>query len=166
MHMLWNTQVIDTCVVFSQWHIHSNLQFFFSFLAIAGLAVLYEYLRMLSRDFDQYIAVKMRTGATGHRTPTASGRSSPAGSDAEETGLLRGLRATKKQGTTIPPLYRAMRAVLYGASVGLSFFLMLVFMTYNAYLILAVVLGAIIGHYMLGEVMEPDSIGGRGLACH
>lgn len=76
-----------------------------------------------------------------------------------------------------------MRAVLYGASVGLSFFLMLVFMTYNvrmtagfsnidsytfvqAYLILAVVLGAIIGHYMLGEVMEPDSIGGRGLACH
>lgn len=60
--------------------------------------MLYEYLRMLSRDFDQYIAVKMRTGATGHRTPTASGRSSPAGSDAEETGLLRGLRATKKQG--------------------------------------------------------------------
>lgn len=36
----------------------------------------------------------------------------------------------------------------------------------QAYLILAVVLGAIIGHYMLGEVMEPDSIGGRGLACH
>ncbi|OAX36566.1 Ctr copper transporter [Rhizopogon vinicolor AM-OR11-026] len=164
MHMLWNTQIIDTCVVFSQWHIRSNVQFFFSFLAIVGLGMLYEYLRMLSRDFDRRIAVKMRIG---RRTPlTASGRSTPEHSDAEETGLLRGLRVAKKQGTVVPPLYRAIRAALYGASVGLSFFLMLVFMTYNAYLILAVVLGAMVGHYMLGEVMEPDNVGGKGMACH
>ncbi|KAJ8597470.1 Ctr copper transporter [Rhizopogon salebrosus TDB-379] len=164
MHMLWNTQVIDTCVVFSQWHIRSHLQFFLSFLAIAGLGVLYEYLRKLSRDFDGHIATKLRAG---RRTPlTASARSSPERSDVEETGLLHGLRVVKKQGTTVPPLYRAIRAILYGASVGLSFFLMLVFMTYNAYLILAVVLGAVVGHYVLGEVMEPDSTGGKGMACH
>ncbi|KAG0700864.1 Ctr copper transporter [Suillus ampliporus] len=151
MHMLWNTQIIDTCVVFSQWHIRSHVQFFFSFLAIVGLGMLYEYLRV-----------------SGRRTPlTASGRSSPERSDAEETGLLNGLRvASRKTGSTVPPLYRAMRALLYGASVGLSFFLMLVFMTYNAYLIAAVVIGAAAGHYVLGGTMEPNNAAGKGMACH
>lgn len=167
MHMLWNTQIIDTCVVFSQWHIHSNLQFFFSFLAIVALGMLYEYLRVFSRDFDKRIAVKLRI-QSGRRTPlTASGRSSPErhGDNAEETGLLNGSRR-KPQGFVVPPLYRTMRAVLYGASVGLSFFLMLVFMTYNAYLIFAVILGAAAGHYILGDTIEPNGSADKGMACH
>jgi copper transporter 1 len=47
---------------------------------------------------------------------------------------------------------------------------MLVFMTYNAYLILAVVLGAAIGHYVFNSRMDVDvvlaSAGGKGMACH
>jgi copper transporter 1 len=83
----------------------------------------------------------------------------------------------------VPPLYRALRAVLYGASVGLSFFLMLVFMTYNvcltayfldtdrfvcaqAYLIFAVILGAAVGHYILGGTIEPSGPADKGMACH
>ena len=107
--------------------------------------MLYEYLRMLSRDFDRRIAVKARIG---RRTPqTASGRSTPD-PDSEDTELLRGMGVARKQGFvrynappltlltslrrfTVPPLYRVIRAILYGTSVGLSFFLMLVFMTYN-----------------------------------
>ncbi|KAG1751485.1 copper transporter [Suillus paluster] len=170
MYMLWNTQIINTCIVFSQWHIHSHVQFFFSFLAIAGLGVLYEYLRVFSRDFDKHIAVKL----SGRRTPlTASARSSPERSDAEETALLNGVRVVRKQGcltclyrSAVPPLYRVMRAALYGASVGLSFFLMLVFMTYNAYLIAAVILGAAAGHYVFGATMEPTGAAGKGMACH
>lgn len=33
--------------------------------------------------------------------------------------------------TTVPPLARTMRAALYAITIFLSFFLMLVFMTYN-----------------------------------
>ena len=33
--------------------------------------------------------------------------------------------------TPVPPVSRTLRAALYGATVFLSFFLMLVFMTYN-----------------------------------
>ncbi|KAG1900590.1 copper transporter [Suillus fuscotomentosus] len=168
MHMLWNTQIIDTCVVFSQWHIRSNLQFFFSFLAIVALGMLYEYLRVFSRDFDKRIAVKVRI-QNARRTPlTASGRSSSKrhDDDTKKTGLLNGSRVTKKQGFAVPPLYRAMRAVLYGASVGLSFFLMLVFMTYNAYLIFAVILGAGAGHYILGDTIESNGLADKGMTCH
>ncbi|KAG2132630.1 copper transporter [Suillus cothurnatus] len=165
MNMLWNTQIINTCIVFKEWHIRSNFQFFLSFLAIVALGMLYEYLRVFSKDFDKRVAVK----SSGRRTPlTASGRSSPErhGDDAEETGLLNGLRVTRKQGFAVPPLYRALRAVLYGASVGLSFFLMLVFMTYNAYLIFAVILGAAVGHYILGGTIEPSGPADKGMACH
>jgi len=65
---------------------------------------------------------------------------------------------------------RVIRALLYGASVCLSFFLMLVFMTYNAYLVFSVVLGAAIGHYIFGSTMNVDAVlsnsDGKGMACH
>jgi copper transporter 1 len=78
--------------------------------------------------------------------------------------------------------------VLYGAQIFISFFLMLIFMTFNvgplllilldcplmfpqAYLILAVVLGASIGHFVFGAVMDIDAVLagsdlGKGMACH
>ena len=84
---------------------------------------------------------------------------------------------------------RLTRAALYGAQVFLSFFLMLVFMTYNvrllsslyslsysmfivqAYLIAATVLGAAIGHFIFSSHMDIDAVlsGGaadKGMACH
>jgi copper transporter 1 len=89
--------------------------------------------------------------------------------------------------STVPFYPRVLRAALYGSQVFVSFFLMLVFMTYNvgpptysldcplmflqAYLILAVVLGASIGHFVFGAVMDVESVlaGGdlsKGMACH
>jgi solute carrier family 31 (copper transporter), member 1 len=85
------------------------------------------------------------------------------------------------------PFYpRILRAVIYGVQVFISFFLMLVFMTYNvrlsystfpnvadllqAYLIFAVVLGAGIGHFVFGAAMEVEAVLagvdlGKGLSC-
>ncbi len=80
-----------------------------------------------------------------------------------------------------------MRALVYGATVFFSFFLMLVFMTYNvssrlalrphilnsrlqAYLIASVVIGATVGNYIFSSTMNTDSVHGpntgSGLACH
>jgi solute carrier family 31 (copper transporter), member 1 len=92
-------------------------------------------------------------------------------------------------GTPLPLDARIMRASMYGASVFLSFFLMLVFMTYNvgallstpaadgahrrlqAYLIGAVVGGAMLGHYIFSPTMDVEAVlaggaGGKGMACH
>ncbi|SCU86494.1 LANO_0C08174g1_1 [Lachancea nothofagi CBS 11611] len=55
------------------------------------------------------------------------------------------------------------RASWYGAQVGFSLMLMLVFMTYNGWLMLAVVLGAAWGHYSWGILTESNT---RTLACH
>lgn len=58
-----------------------------------------------------------------------------------------------------PPNKRWNRSVLYGIQVGYSFMLMLVFMTYNGWYMLAVIMGAILGHQVWGGE-------GRGMACH
>jgi copper transporter 1 len=159
MHMLWNTQIIDTCVVFPSWHIRSSAQFVFSFAAIVFLGVLYEYLRLFQRDVDVRIKERVNKGKRA-ASPPVSGRSTP-GERGEETGLLSDRKA--RSGALLPAHFRALRAGLYGASVLLSCFLMLVFMTYNAYLIFAVVAGAALGHYLFSGFVEPDS---KGVSCH
>ncbi|KAF8844703.1 Ctr copper transporter [Paxillus ammoniavirescens] len=161
MNMLWNTQIVNTCVVFRSWHIHSNAQFVLSFFAIVLLGVLYEYLRVFQRDFDARIGAKL---SKGKRSASPVSRSSTP-ERSEEAALLSG-RRVKQNSVAVPTSYRVLRAVLYGASVFLSFFLMLVFMTYNAYLILAVVVGAAIGHYVFGGYVDFDNTGGKGMSCH
>ncbi|CAR21721.1 low-affinity Cu transporter [Lachancea thermotolerans CBS 6340] len=52
----------------------------------------------------------------------------------------------------------------YGAQVGFSFMLMLVFMTFNGWLMLAVVAGAAWGHYSWGHLTE--GLAHNSLACH
>lgn len=54
----------------------------------------------------------------------------------------------------------------YGLQVGYSFMLMLVFMTYNGWLMIAVVLGATWGHYSWGSRVKPLAEDIPSMACH
>lgn len=57
---------------------------------------------------------------------------------------------------------KVIRSVNYAVLVGISFWLMLVFMTYNGFLMISVVIGAGIGHYAFGGNLSAD----RGIQCH
>ena len=56
--------------------------------------------------------------------------------------------------------FKAKRAVGYGFQVAFSFWLMLVFMTYNGWLMIAVAVGAAVGNYLWGTTVD------RSLSCH
>ncbi|KAI5951339.1 CTR2 [Candida jiufengensis] len=58
--------------------------------------------------------------------------------------------------------FKLQRALLYGFQVYYSFLLMLVFMTYNGWYMIAVAVGAAIGNYLWGGMNESS----RNLACH
>jgi len=171
MNMLWNTDIIDTCIIFRSWHVSSISFFIASCISIVLLCIFYEYLRVFQRKMDYRIALSLQAKRKGKLQVSSSGRNSPE--DSEDSALLTGrkLLRTSLTGTPVPPITRALRAALYGATVFLSFFLMLIFMTYNAYLIAAVVIGASLGHYIFGSTINVDAIladssGGKGLACH
>jgi len=169
MNMLWNTQIIDTCIVFPQWHIRSTGGFVWSFFAIVALGVLYEWLRASQKALDRRIAQTLVITGKGKTSVRGGGPASVEGSP-ERAGLLTGRMVLRPQDVSIPIPARLVRSALYGFNVFLSFFLMLVFMTYNAYLILAVVLGAALGHFVLGSYMDVDAVlngaGDKGMACH
>ncbi|KAF8625895.1 hypothetical protein AX15_005144 [Amanita polypyramis BW_CC] len=178
VHMLWNTQILDTCIVFQSWHIASITSFVISFVVIVLLGVLYEYLRFVQRRIDVHVAQVISADSRGKaraRSPfgNRSRSVSPGGAD-EDRELLTGrkiFRPSLSPGAPVPIVYRLLRATIYGATVFLSFFLMLVFMTYNAYLVLAVVLGAVIGHFTFGAKMNVDTVladhaSVKGMACH
>lgn len=53
-----NTQIIDTCIIFREWHISSNGLFALSFFGILGLAIVYEGVRLLQTQFEVFTAHK------------------------------------------------------------------------------------------------------------
>ena len=61
--------------------------------------------------------------------------------------------------------YKFKRSLFYGLQVGYSFLLMLVFMTYNGWLMIAVAVGAALGNYLWGS-LSPDSNVTRDMSCH
>lgn len=56
-----------------------------------------------------------------------------------------------------------MRSTIYAILVAISFWLMLVFMTYNGFLMIAVVLGAGFGHFIFGRGKLAAN---RSIQCH
>lgn len=135
MNMIWDWGYPqDICVVFRSWQIRTTLDFYLYTLIIILAGAGFEWLRLYLIAYDTQLALN------GPPAPPTARRSddlpSPASSVAHGP-IGRQL---------IPPLYikrstQVRRAVLHGARVALSFWLMLVFMTYNVYLAGAVVLG-------------------------
>lgn len=72
--------------------------------------------------------------------------------------------------TRLPLNLRLIRAGLYAVTVAISFWLMLVAMTYNTYLFSSIVVGAFFGHVIYEDEMDVGAVlsgtGGKGLACH
>jgi copper transporter 1 len=104
-----------------------------SIIIIFFLALSYEKLRQFTVSFDKQIVDN--------------------GYPPVHSELINKCRSSNRQ---------LVRALLYGGQIAFSFLLMLIFMTYNAYLMLAIVVGAATGFYMFHE----ENFAGRGMNCH
>ncbi|WWC58084.1 uncharacterized protein I303_100619 [Kwoniella dejecticola CBS 10117] len=174
MNMLWNNQIADTCVVFQSWHISGPMTMALSCIAVIAISFGYSTLLHSIKTFDRRIALSLyQTSAPNRREsvhPNGVRRESsipPAqsGYSAVEGGALAKAGVTRLSLST-----RLTRAALYAISVGLSFWLMLVAMTYNTYLFMSIIVGAFLGHVMYEAEIDVGSVlaGGnsKGLACH
>lgn len=62
--------------------------------------------------------------------------------------------------------FKLYRGIIYGVQVFYSFWLMLVFMTYNGWLMIAVAMGAGIGNYICGGTGGSTDAISRSMSCH
>jgi len=134
MNMLFTWSCQDLCIVFRWWHITSTSSFVYSLFLISLLAMSYELVKALARRFDN----KGRLEEEDYLTRHGQGR----------------LHYSKKE--------QVVRSLLYAVQLFIAFFNMLVFMTYNGWVMVAVTAGAGVGFYLFGGNVKSS----RDAMCH
>ncbi|OJJ99376.1 hypothetical protein ASPACDRAFT_44039 [Aspergillus aculeatus ATCC 16872] len=137
MNMLFTWSTKNLCIVFPQWRVTGTLSLLISLLLIVLLTAGYEGVRQLTRRFEVAHAKRL----SAYTTAAVGGR------DSRKSVEQRG---------------KITMASLYAVQVFYSFFIMLLFMTYNGFVMLAVAVGAFVGYLVFGD----DTSASKTVACH
>ncbi|KAJ1026071.1 hypothetical protein NDA18_003731 [Ustilago nuda] len=185
MNMIWNYDTTNICILTSSWRITTPFSLYLSLAFIAFISILYEYLRLYIRRFDARLARNNPSISLGiHRRRTSLlPTSTSSSSSASER---RGVGTSKRRAATVgrednggrngwgkeletSKKVQLWRSGLYASSVGISFLLMLIGMTFNAFVVGAIVIGAGMGHYWFNRDLKTAATLGQddaGLGCH
>ncbi|KAG2234785.1 hypothetical protein INT48_006702 [Thamnidium elegans] len=137
MNMLFNWQIEDTCVVFRWWHIQGPISLILSCVAIFCIAAGYEWIRSyVSQIESKWTEAEILLSRSEDDEPVMEGQTMVHAYQQHN-------RLSKKR--------EFIRSSMYAILVAISFWLMLVFMTYNGYLMIATVLGAGFGHFIFSN---------------
>ncbi|KAF2858703.1 Ctr-domain-containing protein [Piedraia hortae CBS 480.64] len=138
MNMSFTWSFKNLCIIFPNWRITSTFSLIVSLIVIVFLTAGYEGVRKVARTCD--------CGPPAHGTTERSALLPP--------NTHHQARSLQKS--------RIVKAALYAIQVAYSFFIMLLFMTYNGWIMLAVTVGAFFG-YMIFSADEPVE---KSVACH
>lgn len=145
-------------ILFEQWKIDSLSGLLWSMLLIFIMAALYEGLKYYREHlfWRTYNALQYRPVTVTEKNPrngaVANNNGSPTdggGDDGSRVVHMVG-EVIHKQPPTMLSIMHLFQTFLHILQVTLSFLLMLIFMTYNTWLCLAVVLGASLGYFLFG----------------
>ncbi|OJJ60839.1 hypothetical protein ASPSYDRAFT_147151 [Aspergillus sydowii CBS 593.65] len=146
MNMLFTWSTKNLCIVFSRWRVTGPISLLGSLVVIVLLAAGYEGTRQITRQYE--VAHARRLSAFSGATVSSKFSPFPC-------LFLDNRRAVERRG-------KITMAALYAVQVFYSFFIMLLFMTYNGFVMLAVAVGAFVGYLAFGENMSAS----KSVACH
>ncbi|KAJ5970963.1 uncharacterized protein N7479_000881 [Penicillium vulpinum] len=168
MNMLFNWSSENLCIIFRSWHITGPFSFLLSLIAIVILTAGYEGVRSATRKYE---AAHVQRLSAFLSLPATTG-------DAEiadpiiANGLADTIHNTRNEGSpllvgrdnrgTLVRKGKLIMAALYAIQVFYSFFIMLLFMTYNGQVMIAVAVGAFVGYLVFSE----GTPAAKTIACH
>ncbi|KAE8415787.1 Ctr copper transporter family-domain-containing protein [Aspergillus pseudocaelatus] len=167
MNMLFTWSSKDLCIIFRQWRVDGPFSLLVSLVVIVLLTAGYEGIRQLTRRYEAAHAQRLNAFNTpavggnenvGESAPAIAPSSLAPHSCDESSPLLTGRdnrRVVEQRGKLI-------MAALYAVQVFYSFFIMLLFMTYNGLVMIAVAVGAFVGYLVFGDNMSAA----KTVACH
>jgi len=144
MNMLFTWDTTNLCIVFKWWHIRSTGGLLFSLLAVVALTAAYEAIRSASRRYEQYV--------------TKKAEGIPIEAVTERTPFLW----TGRNQVEVSQKAHVIKAVIYAVQTFYAFMLMLLFMTYNGWVMLAVGVGSFVGYLVFGN----NTSATKDSACH
>ncbi|CAI7564769.1 unnamed protein product [Penicillium palitans] len=168
MNMLFTWSSENLCIIFRSWHVTGPFSFLFSLIAIVILAAGYEAVRSATRKYEaahaQRLSAFLGTTATTGDAEIADPIIANGLADAiphtyhESSPLLAG----RDNRAALVRKGKLITAALYAIQVFYSFFIMLLFMTYNGQVMIAVAVGAFVGYLAFSEGTPAE----KTIACH
>ena len=160
MLFTWDTK--DLCVVFRWWHVRGPWSLLFTLLGVVALGMSYEFLRHLARKYDECTLGAIRIDSPPLE-PTDSDRvhPPPTSSPARFRPFVVVVRGADR--VRLARRRHIVRAIMYGIQVFYSYLLMLVAMTYQGHVLIAIGIGAALGFYFFHDDKTPAS---KQMACH
>ncbi|CAG8579454.1 17438_t:CDS:2, partial [Dentiscutata heterogama] len=137
MKMLFNWDTTNLCIIFSWWKVNGIPLLILSCFFVALIGVVYELLKYLSRKYDEKIYESCYRQISN---------------DEEENPPAPVNRVVKLKRSQ-----QLIRSFIYAIQAFISFFIMLIFMTYNGFLMISVVIGAGIGFFFFGKQTVSNS---------
>ncbi|KAI1489264.1 CTR2 short splice variant [Biscogniauxia mediterranea] len=150
MNMLFTWDTTNLCIIFRFWHIRGPASLVFSLLAIVAICAGYEALREGTRRYETWI------GQAPDAAPNLDEQVT------EDTPFLLAGRSSSREAATISQRARVVKAALYAVQNFYAFMIMLLFMTYNGFVMIAVAVGAGVGYYLFGSHTRAT----KETACH
>ncbi|KAJ5032487.1 uncharacterized protein L3040_009090 [Drepanopeziza brunnea f. sp. 'multigermtubi'] len=146
MNMLFTWDTTNLCLVFRWWHIRSTGGLLISLLAVVGLTAFYEAIRSASRRYENIVARK--TGEAPQDVEAVT----------ERTPFLW----TGRNQVEVNRQAHVIKALLYALQTFYAFMLMLLFMTYNGWVMAAMAVGSFVGYLVFGN----NTSATKDTACH
>ncbi|KAI1253082.1 hypothetical protein MGN70_005290 [Eutypa lata] len=165
MNMLFTWDTTNLCIVFRQWHVRGTASLIFSLLAIVAICAGYEALREATRRYEAWTDKQEET--VGPKSPQAK-TSTPSRDqkDHREDGQVVDENTpflwTGRNQVEVSKRRRLIKSVLYGIQNFYAFMMMLLFMTYNGWVMIAVAVGAGVGYFLFGAHTKAT----KETACH
>ncbi|CZS94633.1 related to copper transport protein [Rhynchosporium graminicola] len=164
--MLWNWNTVDSCFIAKSWHITSEGMFAGCCVGVVVLVMFLELLRRLGKEYDRFILRQH----TRHQTSilnsnSASSSNSAAGNSPPDAGKDVAVSCAPQSSRAggMPPfrpniLQQAIRATLHMAAFTVAYFVMLLAMYYNGFIIISIFIGAWLGAFVFS--WETVDVGG------
>ncbi|CAJ2500785.1 Uu.00g036380.m01.CDS01 [Anthostomella pinea] len=142
--MLWNWETIDACFLSESWRIRSAGAFAALCIGVILLVMLLELLRRTSKHYDRYI-IRQHEKSAALASATSQGLAeTPKGSL-----IAKSHDAVLPAAGYRPNIWQqATRALLHTLQFALGYWIMLLAMYYNGYIIICIIIGAFIGSFI------------------
>ncbi|KAK2033602.1 ctr copper transporter [Colletotrichum zoysiae] len=165
--MLWNYNTIGSCFISSSWKITSNGMFAGSLIGVVLLVMLLEFLRRAVKEYDRYLirTHKARYADAGAASPRSASADDHAKGPSASTAAV-GPSAVPRFRPTV--FQQAVRALLHVCQFAVAYFVMLLAMYYNGYMIICIFIGSYIGAFLFQwETLfdEPTSAAREATVC-
>ncbi|KAF2838268.1 Ctr-domain-containing protein [Patellaria atrata CBS 101060] len=164
--MLWNWNTVDSCFISSSWHITSSGMFAGSCIGVILLVMALEFFRRSAKEYDRFLVRQHQRSVlcTCFNSSNSSSTAGETGAAAKVPGPLVAERAVctcgAANGFRPGVLQQIVRAALHMVTFAIAYFVMLLAMYYNGYIIICIFIGAFLGSLVFSWEVLGAGVGG------